>query len=145
MGLVMTGPRVWLPAPGVVLVHRAEGFPMPPLDHGARAAIDPPVSNWPWERDDVWPCTGVEAATDDEPSRPWWICRRLAVWRVSDGSTRGHYCPAHVPTKPHRGSVPLCAVCTGPMDPWLIAHGYSAHHNCDPTHTCDSTEETMTA
>jgi hypothetical protein len=113
--------RVWLPAPGVVLVHRAAGFPMPPLDHAARAALDPPAT-WPWEREDVWPC-----------HHPW-VCDRLATYRhAGPGPTRGYYCGAHAPTKPTGEPVPLCAVCTGPLDPWLPANGYTTHLTCDPT------------
>lgn len=122
--------RVWLPAPGVVLVHRSAGFPMPPLDLDARAALGPPVSRWPWRRDDVWPCHGVEAATDEHPGKPWWRCTRLAVYRhAGPGPTRGYYCPAHVPTRPAGAPVPLCAECTGPLDP-TITEG--THLTCAP-------------
>jgi hypothetical protein len=129
--------RTWLPAPGVVLTYRAEGFPMPPLNQLARATLEPPVSKWPWGRDDVWPCSHVEMPTDAAPWLPFRICDRLAVYRDGGPSTRGYYCTTHVPTKPAGDQVSLCAVCTGPMDPCLPAHGYRAHHDCDPAHDCE--------
>jgi hypothetical protein len=122
--------RVWLPASGVVLVYRADGFPMPPLDYAARAALDPPVSKWPWDRDDVWPCSHVEMPTDIEPWLPFRFCRRLAVHRHGGPSTRGYYCAAHVPTKPST-PVSLCAMCTGPMDPAAVENGHDTHRGCN--------------
>ena len=126
--------RVWLPAPGVVLVHRTVGFPMPPLDHDARAALDPPVP-WPWKREDVRPCTGYDDATIDKPWLPWVICHRLAVWRVSDGRTCGYYCPAHVTVRPNGDPVALCTVCTGPLAPLRSMNGYTTHRACDEPQT----------
>jgi hypothetical protein len=113
---------VWFPAPGVVLARRNTGFPMPPVDHEARAALDPPAT-WPWPREDVWPC--------HQPG--WTPCPALAVYRHSGpGPTHGYYCARHVPTRPHNPALP-CRVCRGPLDPWLPASDYTAHPTCDPT------------
>jgi hypothetical protein len=129
----MSDIRVWLPAPGVVLAHRDEGCPTPPIDHDARAALDPPVSQWPWRRKEVWPCQGIDDADEQNPGRPFGYCQRLAVWRISDSRTHGCYCPAHAYVKLAGPPVELCTVCTGPLDPVLTAAGESTHPCCDPT------------
>jgi hypothetical protein len=121
MGLVMTGPRVWLRPAGRVLAHRPDGWPLPTPDHAEQ--VEAVVgAGWLWQRRDVQACHRAA----------WAPCRQLAVWRTTDATFRGYYCDSHLPhTKPTEPPAETCNVCTGPLDPWLPANGYTTHPCCE--------------
>src|SRR5262245_61522407 len=106
MGLLMTAVaidqstrlRVWLLGGGRHIASRPGGWPKPDgyPDWSAHWSLPP----------DTWIC--------HEPG--WWHCREVAIWRVSDGRTRGYYCGRHLPIRPIGDPAELCGLCGGPMD-----------------------------
>jgi hypothetical protein len=98
--------RVWLPAPGVVLVHRSAGFPMP-AGHVDAVEATHYACAWLWSRRDVWPCFHERQ------------CDELATVRVQRHGWRPvrYYCERHAPIRPTAGPVGLCRMCGGPLDP----------------------------
>lgn len=113
----MTGRRVWTRPGGRVLAWQRDGWPTPA---GYREVAEQAAGAWSWSGFN-WPCHHPTFSP----------CQRRAVWRTDDGRTRGYYCGAHLPhAKPTEAPAGTCPVCTGPMDPWLTRHGYTAHICC---------------
>lgn len=113
--------RVWLPRPGIVLVHRPEGFPMP-AGHVEAVEATHYACKWLWDRRDVWPCFH------------YWQCDDLATVRirVHGWEPAKYYCERHTPVRPNGHPVALCGACGGPLDPVLTAHGETTHPTCAP-------------
>jgi hypothetical protein len=111
--------RVWLPAPGVVLVHRPEGFPMP-AGHVEAVEATHHACRWLWDRRDAWPCFNDRQ------------CDELATVCVYGWHLPKYYCERHTPVRPNGDPVARCRVCEGPLDPVLTTHGETTHPTCAP-------------
>jgi hypothetical protein len=119
----VTGRRVWIRPGGRVLAHDPDGWPLPAGHIEAGAG-----SYWPqlWDRTHVWPCHWTHYQQ---------TCKQLAVWRTVEhrgwATWRNFWCDAHLPhRKPAEPPGQTCAVCTGPLDPWLTATEHTTHPCC---------------